>query len=730
MRTRPDLIVQEVVLQGERSWVVKDPLAMKFFRLREPEFIVFEALRGKASFRTLKRALERAFPETPSHLAAIQQLVIQMQRMGLLVSDATAQGITLQKERQREEHRKWLGMLASITAMRFPGFDPERLLSLLYQKLSWMFSKWFTCVCLAICLSAGLLVLANLQEFYARLPGFQSFFSLDNLLLMVALLVFTKSVHELGHGLMCKHFGGECHQIGFMLLVFTPAMYCDTSDSWVLPNRWHRIAIGAAGMYVEIVMAACCTFIWWFTHPGWIHYLSLNIMFLCSVSTLMFNANPLMRYDGYFMLSDLLEIPNLSQKARLALISTFRVWALGLKPVDDRQMPPRKRLSFAAYAVSSFAYKWFIMIAIFWFLRSILEPYGIAVIGNVMIGMSFTGMVIVPLFKAFQYMAYPGRLGEVKPLRFFRFACFVVATICLVAFIPLPQTVFGFARVRPKNAQLVTVTVPGRLTDVRVRPGDSVHKGDVIAVLTNLDLELDLLRLEGDLATATSDLLGFELNRNRLLDSERHMAELRVKIRNLQSMIQLRKLQLEKLTLRAERDGIVIQADNVPRKSDDSLELATWNGNPLDIENHGAHLAANTIVCQVAKPADFEASVVVDQSDVRLVAIHQAVSLMLEQSPGRRLVGSVVEISQDEMTLIPRELSQTHSGPIAVKMAADGGERPLLRSYEVFTDLALSNNISVGDVGAGFHGKAKIHAGYNTLGAMVVRYLRNLVNFR
>ena len=133
---------------------------------------------------------------------------------------------------------------------------------------------------------------------------------------MASILIVTKSIHELGHGLMCKHFGGECHEIGFMLLVMTPAMYCNTSDSWLLPNKWHRIAIGGAGMYVEIVMAAICTFIWWHTQPGVIHYMALNVIFLCSITTLLFNANPLLRYDGYYMLSDYLEIPNMGQNPK------------------------------------------------------------------------------------------------------------------------------------------------------------------------------------------------------------------------------------------------------------------------------------------------------------------------------------------------------------------------------------------------------------------------------
>ena len=114
----------------------------------------------------------------------------------------------------------------------------------------------------------------------------------------------TKVFHELGHALICKHFGGECHQIGPMLLVFTPALYCDTSDSWMLPSRWQRAAVGMAGVATEILLAAVATMVWVSTAPGLTHYIAMNVMLVCSVSTLLFNANPLLRYDGYYVLSD------------------------------------------------------------------------------------------------------------------------------------------------------------------------------------------------------------------------------------------------------------------------------------------------------------------------------------------------------------------------------------------------------------------------------------------
>ncbi len=730
MRTRSDLIVQDVILQGEPCWVVKDPLSMKFYRLQQAEFLVFEALRQRTSYRELKEKLTRRFPEHSTRLASIQQLVLQMHRMGLLISDTPGQAISLRKEHRKERQRKLASLLTRIVSPRFPGFDPEFLLTFLYQQLKWMFTGWFTCLALLTCFAAMMLVVTNLDDFYSRLPDFQAFFGLENIALMLTLLIITKSLHELGHGLMCKHFGGECHEIGFMLLVFTPAMYCDTSDSWILPNRWHRIAIGAAGMYVEICMAAICTFIWWYTHPGWPHYVALNIMFLSSISTLVFNGNPLLKYDGYYILSDFLEIPNLSRKASLTLISKLRVAALGLKPINDRQMPSKNRILFLLYSVASLAYRWFVIFAIFWFLREVLEPYGLSVVANMMISISLVGMIGIPLFKAIKFMSIPGRFREVSKPRLAGTMAIVLLMCVSISFVPIPHHVLGYARVRPYDPQTVFVTVPGKLHEICVSPGDQVEKGDVLVVLENLNVELELLNLQGELKTAMSDLAGLELNRNQLLDSERLIVDLKVKVRNLESLIELKQQDLKKLVLRADRAGVVIISENVPRKPTPPSELPRWDGTPLDPKNVGATLETNTVVCMVAERGKYEATIVVDQADVQLVAAGQSISVMLESSPWKRLSGRVLDVSQDELRVIPRELSQTTGGPIAVKPAADGQEKPLFTFYEVYGELFQTEDLLEQELGAGYLGRAKIQAGHSTLGGIASRYVRNLINFK
>lgn len=730
MVTRADLIVQESVYQGEKCWVVKDPLAMKYFRLMAPEHVVFTALRESCSYLDIKKRLDREFPEKVTKLEALQQLVISLHRNGMLKSESSGQAKPLRKRRNKEVKQKAMQFLSSVISMRLPGFDPENLLRWMYRWIGFFFSTSFTCVVVVTLLLAGGLVLGNLEEFYSRLPDFQSFFAFDNILFLGTILIFTKTIHEFGHGLLCHHYGGECHEIGFMLLVMTPAMFCNTSDSWVLPNRWHRMAIGAGGMYVELFMAAIFTFVWWFTNPGWLHYLALNIMFLSSVSTLLFNANPLLRYDGYYILSDFLEIPNLSQKSKLALTSSLRVWCLGMKPVNPRLLPQRWIGIFALYSVVSFVYRWAVMLFIFWFIMKLFEPWGLAPLGYLMVAFSMFGMFVMPLYKLVKFFLYPGRLREVKRFNFSVTLMLLALVIGFICYFPFKQYVHGSCRVRPAGAQLVYTQEIGALVDIKVRHGDHVEAGQVLAILENREYDLELATLKGELARLEHDLTGYELNRNLHLDSERLITQAQLEIELINEQIELKKLQAAPLILKAPRSGVVAAAPNVPQAPIVGHQLSEWSGVPLDEKNLGALFEPNTVLCMVADEDRYEAIVILDQSDVQLVKPQQPTKFCMEQYRDQVLQGHVLYSSHDELEIVPRELSQTNGGPIAIKPIAAGGEKPLLKSFEVYATIDLKPLGTSVQLGDGFCGSAKINVGTASLGEMAVRYVRNLINFR
>lgn len=729
MRKRNDLEVQETLYQGQQSWIIKDPVALKYFRLQAPEFAAFEMIDGSNSYATIKLNLENRFPEMELRIEDVYALVTSLHKNGLLLSNAAGQDQPLTDRRNKELKQKGVSLLMSVMSLKFPGVDPEQFLCWLYPKVSSLFSRTATMIFALFCASALLLVLSNLEDFYRRLPEFSQFFNVNNILFMGSILIVTKSIHELGHGLMCKHFGGECHEIGFMLLVMTPAMYCNTSDSWTLPNKWHRIAIGAAGMYVEVVLAAGATFLWWYTQPGFAHYLALNVMFLCSFSTLVFNANPLLRYDGYYMLSDYLEIPNLSQKSNMALVDGLKVHCLGMKPNRARLMPQKNLLSFALYSVASFFYRWFVMLAIFWFLIKLFEPYGLEIIGHLLIAMSLIGMVVIPMYKVAKFFAWPGRFREVKTFRFL-LTCAVVGILGWALFsIPVTHHVTASFVTRPADAQMVYATAPGTLTEIAFRPGEKVVAGQQIARLENIDLEIATERLRGQAEQLTADIAAYRAMTGTTPGNARMISEAMMKLSEIQRKLKLQQKMEAQLISTAQRDGVIIPPPNLPAQPYDSItrKLKTWAGTPLDAPNQNLFLEPGTLICMVGDPANMKATLAVEQSDRVLVSVGQPVRLMLDELPGQEFSGRVEFIGQDPMTAVARELSQSNGGGIATRLTAGGTEVPMLTWYEVAVKI---ENHHAAPLLNGFRGTALIKTSDMPLGARLLRYLTNVIRFR
>ena len=170
-----------------------------------------------------------------------------------------------------------------------------------------------------VVLFAASIVVGHFDEVRARLPELSVFADWRNLVWLFATIGVVKVLHELGHALACKHFGGEVPEMGVLLLVFVPCLYCDVTDAWRFPSKWQRILVSAAGMLVELVIASVATIVWWYAQPGLVQLVALDVMIICTVNTLAVNGNPLLRYDGYYILSDLVESPNLWQRSRDAL---------------------------------------------------------------------------------------------------------------------------------------------------------------------------------------------------------------------------------------------------------------------------------------------------------------------------------------------------------------------------------------------------------------------------
>jgi putative peptide zinc metalloprotease protein len=719
LRARPDLAAQRQRYQGSEYWVVKDPLALKYYRFHEEEYALLQMLDGAASLDQIRRRFEQRFVPQKISLGELSQFIGVLHQNGLVIADTPGQGSKLLARHGERIRKERLAALANVLAFRLKGFDPDRLLNWLHARIGWLLSFPAVVAGLAVAVAAVALVLVQFEAFTARLPSFYQFFGPDNWFMLAAVLATTKVLHEFGHGLACKRFRGECHEMGVMFLVFTPCLYCNVSDSWMLPNKWHRAAIGAAGMYVEIVVAGLCTFVWWLTEPGLLHYLCLNVMFVSSVSTILFNANPLMRYDGYYILSDLAEIPNLRQKSSAVIHRKLALWLLGLEETPDPFLPKKNHFGFALYALAAEVYRWLLTISILWLLYRAFEPYGLAVLGHMLAAAALAGMAGPPLWRMGKFFTIPGRIDKVKKPRLVMTLAAAGAAVAAVLWVPLPYRVYTVLEVQPKDAAAVYVDVEGRLEAIHARPGDRVRQGQPLVTLSSIETELAIARLEGEYEAVASRLEG--LRRQALTDeaASLEMAHVEESLATLREQVVRRREDLARLVVVAPADGTILPAAAVARSSDDLGSLPNWSGTPLDERNLGARLAAGTLVCRVGDPRRLEVVMAVDQSDIELLAAGQSIDIQLAQLPGQVIASRIEQISQFDLKVSPKTLSAKSGGRLATRTDAAGRERPLSTTYQASAPLADREGIIL----LATSGEAKIHAGGRTIAWRGWRFL-------
>jgi putative peptide zinc metalloprotease protein len=479
-------------------------------------------------------------------------------------------------------------------------------------------------------------------------------------------------------------------------------------------------------MYVEVIIASIATFLWWNSHPGIFNQLCLDVMFVSSVSTILFNANPLLRYDGYYILSDVLEIPNLRQKATTILGRIASRWCLGIKQPEDPFLPQRNRGLFALYAVASSIYGWVVSLSIFLFVWSVFKPYRLEVLGQILAGAALWGLVVKPIHGMIKFLNVPGRRDEVKTKNLVFTAIVAAALAGAIALIPLPQRVWCAAELRPRGEETVYVTVPGRLESLAVKPGSLVKKGDEIARLSSIDLDLEIADLEGKASQSRSRLNSLERERFTDPAAGLEIGTVEESLKSVEEQLDKKRKDRRDLVLVAPRDGIVLPAPAVAPPKDGSGRLPPWSGNALKDKNLGATFLEGTVLCMVGEPEKFEAVMVVDQSEVEFIAKGQQVDLKLDSFPWQTFTGTVAEIAETHIETSSERLSVKAGGQVPTETTEEGREQPISTSYEAMMSLDDTEAVLT----PGMRGTARIKVGSRTVGQWLLRLIWQTFNFR
>ncbi|HVT79990.1 MAG TPA: efflux RND transporter periplasmic adaptor subunit [Phycisphaerae bacterium] len=647
---RADLLISPQLFYGQLCFVIKDPVTLRYFRMQPVEHMLAMQMDGQRTARDLLAILQQTDPESTLGVQDVLRFVGMLHESHLLVGQGAGHADWLMKRRNAAKRRHVLELLQNFLFFKVPVFHPDRLLGILDKTIGRVvLTKTAGIAALGLILVALWNVLTHMDRFTHMS---YSLLSWQNMFVLYCVFTGTKIFHEFGHGLAAKHFGGEVSSMGVMMFIVTPSFYCDTSDAWMIPSRAARLWINAGGIVVELVMAALATFVWLYTpDDGLLNQVALNVMISCSVATLFFNANPLMRYDGYYFLADLLEIPNLMTKGRQLLGCYLQKYLLGLKPT----MPPdqKRRFWLISYALGSAVYRWVVVFGIIAMLYLFFDRYGMGPIGVLLATLYVVMTVVWPLVRSMQFL-WKQRWDLYKRLAWMTAAGAAgVAALVLLAFMPVRNSIREPLVVLSQRDEAVFVRTPGFVEVVEKDTGERVKAGDVIVRLADPTLSNTLSDMEHrreqariEAATAAAE------NKPGLIAAANEMMV------QYDKEIALIRERMGDLVLRAPMDGVIVR--------ETSLKRVTGNYVPLGLK-----------LCRVIETGRLQAKISLPQQKAALVRAGMPVRIRLWSAPESEIHSVVGRVSSElsDQLLHPALASGNH-GDVDVKQGAPTEANP------------------------------------------------------
>ncbi len=351
LKFRTDLIITSQKFEGETFYVLKDPLSHKFFRIKEWEYFITQNLDGKTSPDEVSNRFQERFNLGLS-LESLNQFIGRIDQLGFLEKEGTER----EEERVSLRAKKEKNTFRRILFLKLKAFDPDAFITKLFNKTKFVFTKPFLIFMGLIILLASLIAISSWGDINWSIGGLVSVTNLVGIWLTIFWVI---SLHEFAHALTCKYYGGEVREMGFLLLYFQPCFYSNLSDAWFFSKK-AKIIVSFAGAFFQIFIWAAATILWRITDTE----SGLNQFFFVTMITsgviVLFNFMPLIKLDGYYLLSDYLEIPNLRAKAFGYLGTWFKKKVMGL-PLEIPQVSAKEKKVYPIYGILSLIYSFFLI---------------------------------------------------------------------------------------------------------------------------------------------------------------------------------------------------------------------------------------------------------------------------------------------------------------------------------------------------------------------------------
>jgi len=620
-KLRTDLRISEQTISGETSYVVKNFETNSYNRYGATEYGVLELCDGTRTAAEISDALTERHPDSPLGEAEVLEFLDSIEPA--MWERSVGEKNLAVLERIRDE-RKGRVDQSSVLYMSFKAWDPDKTLAKMDPYLSWMFTTGFVVFSIGIFIVACYLLASDwtrVQQDTSALYTFAGKSAYDIWMFWILLMVLG-GIHELGHGLTCKHFGGDVHQMGFLLIYFTPAFYTDTTDILLFKRGSQRQWVIFAGIWIELVLCGLSGVVWYFSPVGSVlNDVAYKMMLLSGIQGALLNLNPLIKADGYYALSQFLNVDNLREES-FAFLSA---WAQKYLLRHDIDLPPtskRQRRIFFLFGVSAIVYSNALLVIVIVFAKNVL----VSKLGD---GWGYLATLVVIYFfarkgiqqalptvrawlrqKREDYMAW-------KMTRTQQAGALGLALLLLIP--PVSSSVSTALVLEPGASARVRAGVSGQVETVFVKPGDTVKTGQLLAILQNPEIAADADSLRHQLALASSQLRNGQDRSD--FDSAANAVRDRARLQQELAVAEKRAAALE---IRAPIDGVVATGG-----------LA---------QKTGSFLAAGDEFAQIVDRTTMKARLLVRDWDLQDVQQGAAVKVKVVPFPFRTYSGKVDRI--------------------------------------------------------------------------------------
>jgi len=629
--------------------------------------------------------------EAPTQEDAIR-LMGQLHAADALLCDVPPDSMEVFRRYERHERMRWRRRLWTPLALRFPLFDPDRFLRRTMPLVDPLFG-WFGAVVWLLVVGTGAVLAAS---HWKDLTENITDRVLDpaNLVLLWFVYPVVKSLHELGHAYATRRWGGEVHEIGLMLLVFSPVPYVDASSAWGFRDKRKRMVVGAAGIAVELFLGAIALFVWLMVEPGVVRAVAYNVMLISGVSTLLFNGNPLLRFDGYYVLADAIEIPNLGARSNTYLGYLIQRYVLGIKTAESSAHSTGERAWMLVYGIASFFYRIFISFIIITFIAG-----KFFVIGVLLAIWALSTQVLMPVGKSLSFLFRSPDVQRKRGRALFTSIVLLLTAGGLLFWVPAPSwtRTEGVIWV-PEEAQ-VRAGADGFLVSLLAPVGSEVRKGQPLIQAEEPFLATRVAVLESQLAELNAKYLA-------LLTADRVQASM-VREEIIASQANL-------VRARERVDGLVFRSPANGR-------LIVPNANDLP----GRFITKGQLVGYVVEPRDLTARVALLQDDIALVRQDtRGVQVMLAGWDARPVQARIRrEVPGGSAQIPTAALGTAGGGPIAVDPRDQQGVTTLRQVFQL--ELALPPEVRSDYLGARVY--VRFEHAEKPVGVQIYRAFRRLL---